>query len=92
MPSHAATASQPAAPSTKASAGGGATALAVTAWAVMTLAYLPMVRFYGLGPLWALLLPAVAFVYLAATIDSARRHWRGMGGEWKGRVQWRSQS
>jgi hypothetical protein len=31
-------------------------------------------------------------VYLAATLDSARRHWQGTGGEWKGRVQWRSQS
>jgi len=26
-------------------------------------------------------------VYLAATLDSARRYWRGAGGEWKGRVQ-----
>jgi len=24
---------------------------------------------------------------LAATLDSARRHWQGRGGEWKGRVQ-----
>jgi hopene-associated glycosyltransferase HpnB len=73
-------------------AGGLEAALAGTAWAVMALAYLPMLRFYRLSPLWAPLLPAVAFVYLAATIDSARRHWRGIGGEWKGRVQWRSQS
>jgi hopene-associated glycosyltransferase HpnB len=73
-------------------AGGMAAALAGTAWATMALAYLPMLRFYGLSPVWAPLLPAIAFVYLAATIDSARRHWRGVGGEWKGRVQWRSQS
>jgi hypothetical protein len=26
-------------------------------------------------------------VYLLATLDSARRHWLGRGGEWKGRVQ-----
>jgi hypothetical protein len=25
--------------------------------------------------------------YLAATVDSARRHLMGRGGEWKGRVQ-----
>jgi hopene-associated glycosyltransferase HpnB len=71
---------------------GGATAwVAVVAWAAMTVCYLPMVRFYGLTPLWAPLLPAVATIYLAATLDSARRHWRGVGGEWKGRVQWQSQ-
>lgn len=72
-------------------AGGPAAWFAGAAWVTMTLTYLPMVRFYGLSPLWAPLLPAIAMVYLAATIDSARRHWRGAGGEWKGRVQWRSQ-
>lgn len=71
---------------------GGATAsLAGTAWTIMTLAYAPMLRFYGRSVLWAPVLPVVALVYLAATVDSARRHWRGKGGEWKGRVAWRSQ-
>lgn len=73
-------------------AGGAAAWIAGAAWVAMSLAYAPMVRFYGLSPAWAPALPAVALVYLAATLDSARRHWRGMGGEWKGRVQWRSQA
>ena len=73
-------------------AGGPASWLAAAAWVAMSLAYLPMVRFYGLSPLWAPLLPATSLVYLAATLDSARRYWRGAGGEWKGRVEWRSQS
>jgi hopene-associated glycosyltransferase HpnB len=72
-------------------AGGIAGWLAAAAWAAMSLAYLPMVRFYGLSPLWAPFLPATALVYLAATLDSARRYWQGDGGEWKGRVEWRSQ-
>jgi len=72
-------------------AGGAAGWLAVAAWAAMSLAYLPMVLFYGLSPLRAPLLPATAVVYLAATLDSARRYWQGAGGEWKGRVEWRSQ-
>jgi hopene-associated glycosyltransferase HpnB len=72
--------------------GGDARWLAALTWAAMSLAYWPMVRFYGLSPLWAPLLPAIAFVYLAATVDSARRHWLGRGGEWKGRMAWRSQS
>jgi hopene-associated glycosyltransferase HpnB len=66
--------------------------LAGAAWLAMSLAFLPMLRFYGRSLLWAPLLPAIALVYLAATVDSARRHWRGSGGEWKGRVEWRSQS
>jgi hopene-associated glycosyltransferase HpnB len=65
--------------------------LAAGAWLMMSIAYTPMLRLYGRSPLWAPLLPGVAAVYLAATIDSARRHWRGAGGEWKGRVEWRSQ-
>jgi hopene-associated glycosyltransferase HpnB len=62
----------------------------LTAWFLMGLAYLPMVRFYGLSPIWGLLLPATAMVYLAATLASAWRHWRGRGGAWKGRVAWRN--
>jgi hopene-associated glycosyltransferase HpnB len=72
-------------------AAGAAGWLAVAAWAAMSLSYLPMVLFYGLSPLWAPLLPATSLVYLAATLDSARRYWQGAGGEWKGRVEWRSQ-
>jgi hopene-associated glycosyltransferase HpnB len=64
--------------------------LAAGAWAAMMVSYAPMLRFYRLSPLWAPLLPAVALVYLAATVDSARRHYRGRGGAWKGRVQWQN--
>jgi hopene-associated glycosyltransferase HpnB len=73
-------------------AGGSTAWLAGAAWLAMALAYLPMVRFYELSPLYAPLLPAAASVYLAATVDSARRYWRGAGGEWKGRVEWRRSS
>jgi hopene-associated glycosyltransferase HpnB len=60
---------------------------ALLAWAAMSLAYLPMLRYHRL-PLWmAPLLPAVAVFYLGATLDSARRHWMGRGGVWKGRAQ-----
>ena len=52
----------------------------------MSLAYLPIVRFYRC-PVWlAGCLPAIAFLYTLMTIDSARRHWQGKGGAWKGRV------
>ena len=60
--------------------------LAALAWAMMMLAFLPMLRFYRLSPLWALALPGVALAYMAFTLDSAYQHARGRGGLWKGRV------
>lgn len=56
-------------------------------WLLMTAAYLPMVRFYGLNPAWALTLPSSACFYMLATIHSALKFWAGRGGEWKGRPQ-----
>lgn len=57
------------------------------AWALMTITYLPTVRFYGLSPLWAPLLPVAAAFYSYATCLSAVRYWFGHGGQWKGRAQ-----
>lgn len=57
----------------------------LVAWGVMSAAYAPTVRLYR-QPLWrALTLPLAGILYTAMTIDSARRHARGMGGTWKGR-------
>lgn len=58
----------------------------VAAWALMTIAFLPAVRYYRLSALWAPLLPAIAVFYLGATIHSAVAHLRGQGGMWKGRT------
>jgi hopene-associated glycosyltransferase HpnB len=57
------------------------------AWALMSLCYAPMVRFYRLNPLWTLTLPAAAAWYAAATLHSAWQYQRGRGGQWKGRAQ-----
>lgn len=62
-------------------------ACAGAAWALMSVAYLPMVRFYGLGALWSLTLPAVAVFYGGATAHSAIQYALGRGGNWKGRAQ-----
>lgn len=62
------------------------TALGAAAWALMTATFLPMLRFYRLSALRAPALPLIALLYLAMTIDSARRHALGRGGAWKGRV------
>jgi hopene-associated glycosyltransferase HpnB len=61
--------------------------MSLAAWALMTVTYLPTVRFYGLSPLWALALPASALFYSYSTWLSALRYWMGRGGQWKGRAQ-----
>lgn len=60
---------------------------AVAAWAMMTLAYAPILRRYRRSLLLAPLLPLIAMFYTAATVGSAVLHWRGRGGHWKGRYQ-----
>ena len=59
----------------------------IFAWALMALAFRPILRFYRLSWLWAPALPAIAAMYMAFTIDSAYQHARGRGGMWKGRAQ-----
>jgi hypothetical protein len=61
--------------------------LAFAVWAFMALAYLPILQFYRISPLWAVALPVIAAAYAAFTLDSAYQHWRGRGGLWKGRSQ-----
>lgn len=65
----------------------GVRAFGLAAWALMSLTFLPTLRYYGRPVWWAPLLPLIAIFYLAATVDSARRHLMGKGGEWKGRLQ-----
>jgi len=60
--------------------------LGAAAWGLSALAYRPTLRLYG-RPWWqALALPLAALLYTAMTLDSARRHWTGRGGAWKGRT------
>jgi hopene-associated glycosyltransferase HpnB len=60
---------------------------ALAAWGLMALAFWPTLRFYRRSPLWAVLLPAIALVYMGFTLDSAYQHMCGRGGMWKGRAQ-----
>ena len=55
-------------------------------WGLMTLTYGPVLRLYGLSLWRAPCLPLIAAFYTAMTVDSARRHRAGRGGEWKGRA------
>jgi hopene-associated glycosyltransferase HpnB len=60
--------------------------IALAAWSLMIISYLPTVRFYGLSVLWAPALPVAAAFYMYATWVSAVRFWLGRGGQWKGRA------
>lgn len=62
-------------------------ALGALAWAFMCAAYLPLVRFYRLNPMWTFTLPLAALFYTGATLHSAVKFWLGRGGQWKGRAQ-----
>lgn len=61
--------------------------MAATAWLLMSLCYLPALRFYRRTWFAAPLLPLVALFYAAATVHSALAYWSGTGGRWKGRFQ-----
>ena len=62
------------------------TGAGLAGWLLMSVTYVPMLRFYRLSALRAPSLPIVAGLYAAMTADSARRHLAGHGGAWKGRV------
>jgi hopene-associated glycosyltransferase HpnB len=57
------------------------------AWALMALAFQPILRLYRRSPLWGPLLPAIGALYSLFTVQSAVQVWQGKGGMWKGRAQ-----
>jgi hopene-associated glycosyltransferase HpnB len=61
-------------------------ALGLAGLSVMFTSYLPMLQWYRTSRFFALLLPLAALLYTMMTLDSARRHWQGRGGAWKGRT------
>jgi hopene-associated glycosyltransferase HpnB len=56
-------------------------------WALMALSFQPTLRLYRLSPLWGVALPAISFLFMLYTLDSAYQYAAGKGGSWKGRVQ-----
>ena len=54
------------------------------AWTAMAASYLPIARYYGASPATAIALPFTAGLYMAMTVDSARRHIAGKSN-WRGR-------
>ena len=58
----------------------------LVAWLAMAFSFVPILRFYRLSPFWGLALPIIATLYSCYTLNSAYRHYRRRGGQWKGRV------
>jgi hopene-associated glycosyltransferase HpnB len=65
---------------------GTALVLALAAWGLTALAFLPTLRVYGLPALYSLTVPPAGMLYTLMTVDSALSYWRGRGGAWKGRT------
>jgi hypothetical protein len=63
------------------------TILGGVTWLLISIAYLPMIRFYRRNVLWSISLPFAALFYMAATVHSAFQYATGRGGQWKGRAQ-----
>lgn len=59
---------------------------AFAAWFAMGWSFAPTIYRYGVNPWFGFMLPVAGFLYTLMTIDSARRHWLGKGGAWKGRT------
>ena len=66
--------------------GAGATLLGALGLVAMATSYIPTLRYYGLSPLLALLMPFIGALYLAMTWSSAIRYWQGRRSQWKGRI------
>jgi hypothetical protein len=60
--------------------------LGLGAAAAMYATYVPIARFYGLGPAWIATLPVAAALYVWMTWGSALQYWRGTTAEWKNRA------
>jgi hopene-associated glycosyltransferase HpnB len=52
---------------------------------IMVATYLPILKFYGRHPAWAITLPLIGILYLLMTWTSALRHISGSGTSWKQR-------
>jgi hopene-associated glycosyltransferase HpnB len=60
--------------------------LGLLTWLMMTISFMPTLRFYRVSRLWSITLPGIASLYLYYTLNSAYQYLRRRGGQWKGRV------
>lgn len=63
----------------------GTQSLSTLSLALMAASYLPLLKYYGMNPLWSAVLPVAGVLFLLMTWSSALRHWHGGGSLWKDR-------
>jgi len=68
-------------------AGGAPRFAGIAAWAMMSAAFQPILRYYRRSPAWGAAVPLIAVFYGWYTLVSAVQFGRGRGGQWKGRSQ-----
>jgi hopene-associated glycosyltransferase HpnB len=68
-------------------ASGAAHWCGIAAWVLMSIAFIPMLRFYKCPLALCVSLPLVALLYMGFTLDSSWQYSQGRGGAWKGRAQ-----
>lgn len=56
------------------------------AMSLMSIGYVPTLKYYGINPALALTLPLAGVIFLAMTWTSALRYWAGERSVWHGRV------
>lgn len=54
-------------------------------WAMLSLSYVPTIKYYQLHWVWIIFLPFIALTYLMMTWHSAIRYWFGVRSKWKSR-------
>ena len=59
--------------------------LALTGYSLISVIYLPTIKFYNLSKLNALILPFSALIYIFITLNSAINYYLGYGNVWKER-------
>ena len=64
----------------------GAMVLSVISWTLMCFTYIPTVRYHRLETWRCVTLPLASALYMMMTVDSAVRHWCGLGQNWKNRA------
>jgi hopene-associated glycosyltransferase HpnB len=60
--------------------------ISLASLSVLSLTYLPTLKYYGIGSPWVMTLPLVGVLYLAMTFSSAAQYLRGNRAKWKGRT------
>ena len=59
--------------------------LALFGYSIISVIYLPTIKFYNLSKFNALVLPFSALIYISITINSAINYFLGLGNVWKER-------